>query len=192
MDSPQINELVNLLDHLNLPALKTLRKKYPHNLDDLAVSGVLGDTPARLQLDVALATLKEFRPAVDRLLPRVRRRLRQSQIWDAVAQLTAAVGGATILVKPYPVAGGVMALLGGLTGLAVKFLRQDFAGVEGGLQKVYADIAEVSWNARETELLLQGFAGLEADPDPGEIAPLITRANEQSRQLHAFIRDYGP
>ena len=152
----------------------------------------MGAPPAKLKLEVALAALKNFRPESEKVLSRIKQRLRRSHLWDCLAQMLAVGGGgAAVFAEAAAKTGGMMALCGGLAGLVVKFSRKDFAGVDGGLQKIYVEVGEITWKARETELLLEHYAAEGTDGNGDEINALIADANGFARKMNEFLRDYA-
>jgi hypothetical protein len=185
-----INELVNLLSRENPVELNRLRADFPAAQADLIPGGTLGDPVVEARLAVTLASLKEFRPAGEKVLKLLRNRIRFSQRLDTISQIIAAIGGSAVVASDSSyekTCAGLLALLGSLCSLGVKTLRQGFNGVDAGLVKDYSDIKDLVWQAREKELLLQQ---MENQPENPELPQIVNASNQLAARLNTILLDY--
>lgn len=196
-----INEIIGLLYNFGQSDLEGLRKSYPQYSELLKPGILLGEENTineteelKVRSEVSKIGLKLILGKTDKLLPKIKNRLKLLNNIQFISQIVVTISGASILVFLQEKHGEtVKYIVGGLTLLAglLSLFVQNKSGTiglgENSLSKVFSTLTDHKLNAEHylDELIILEKLNYSSSKD--QISQIIQKSNEISLSMKKII-----
>jgi hypothetical protein len=188
----EFGELVTLLERSAPEELERLKRAYPQARAELRPGGVLGDSNLEIGCKVAQAALVEYSNDASKLLPKLRKRLARSQMFDLIAKVIAAAGSTGTLaalsfgtVDMRTTIAAAVAFAGSVCSILFASLQKDIAS--GSVSDAYNRLITALVGASE---LMRTLPVLCSAGETEELKAALSKANQTATILNELTFRY--
>lgn len=197
--SPRTYEMVDLLRDMAPAHLDDLRRRHPHHGAMLSVTETAGGQPATeqsdaslidVQLELSKAALETVSAETNKLIPSIRRRLRNLKTTQLVSQILVALGGASIVATlgendpTIDLIAGAVATVGSLLTIYTQSRSTGLGAGSSSLSELYTQLTEYRIQADKQLRELALLRRFPADFDEATKEELIDQTDELAGKLH--------
>lgn len=195
MSQSHVANAVGFLKQFDAGSLEALKAKYLGEAEQAMLKEALGPMSPLLkaQIEVTIAALQEFILAWSERSPHIRTRALRANTWAAIGSILASVGSgsalALLLSQSGPGAATLstaVGLIGGLIGLADRYLKRDLYGGEGSLMVAYRNLSS---GASTASALIRSLKPHLLTADTGEDQSSLEAKLEEANQLIGEMHD---